>query len=148
MAIRAKLAALSCAVLGGLLLLVGGAKVAAAHPGHDHAPAAVSAPHAAVQMPAEAAEQRDSQHLAVLEGSVQSWAGVHLSTKPATAPQPLHAGNCCCGSIACHAGVQGPDTPFVHRYSSSQRFDLPRVLPMPKSPWGGIERPPRAPFAL
>jgi hypothetical protein len=38
--------------------------------------------------------------------------------------------------------------PLLAWCSLSQKYDLPAVLPMAKSEWGGIERPPRCPIAL
>lgn len=152
MTVRTRLAVLSSAVLGALLLLVGASDVANAHPGHDHAPAAAHAPgqRVSIAVVASAAtfEADATQRAAIVKVAARDGADVHLASHDPAAPQPIQAGNCCCGSIACHVGVETPTAPVVWPSSLSQKFDLPPVLPIPESEWGGIERPPRCPIAL
>jgi len=146
MAIRVKLTILLCALLGGLCALAGAPNVATAHPGHHHGPPAARSPTRApvAVAPAAASEEHASQ----LKRSGPNWADVHLASNRPKAPQPFHANNCCCGSIACHAGVAPSAAPLVDRSTLTQRFVLPPVLPMAGGVWGGIERPPRGPVAL
>jgi hypothetical protein len=154
MAIRAKFAALCPAGLGALLLLVGASNVAAAHPGHHHAPTAVTAPRApapsvapdaAVEAP-DAAEDVNEQlvgrRAATLEGLVQSRSGIHLST-PAKAPLPLDTGNCCCGSIACHAAIELPAAVAIGPIILASKVEPLLATGAAKSDPHGIDRPPR-----
>jgi hypothetical protein len=150
MTVRTRLAVLSIAVLGALFLLVGAPDVANAHPGHDHAPRAAHAPRQ--QLPVAVAsvaafEAGAAQWVANVKKAAPHGADVHLASHHPAAPPPFHASNCCCGSIACHVGVEASTAPVVWPYSLSQKFDLPSVLPTPKNEWGGIERPPRYPIA-
>jgi len=150
MAIRAKLTVLLCALLGGLCALACAPNAATAHPGHHHGPPAAHSPTRApvAVAPAAASEEHASQRPEVLKRSGPNWADVHLASSRPKAPQPFHANNCCCGSIACHAGVEPSAAPLVDPSSLTQRFVLPPVLPMAGGVWGGIERPPRGPVAL
>ena len=153
MVIRAKLTVLLCALFGGLFFLAGAPNIASAHPGHNHATGPVhSAAHVPVGIvivPAAPVEEHGRQRQpTVVESSSQDRATIHLASEPAKAPPWFHAGNCCCGSIACHVGVEAPAMPLVRRRGLGEKFDLPPVLSMPKSVWGGIERPPREQFAL
>ena len=150
MAIRAKLIMHLCALLAGLCALAGAPNLATAHPGHHHAPPAPRSPTPApvAVAPAAASEHHAGQRPKVLERSGPNWADVHLASQHPKAPQPLHANNCCCGSIACHAGVEPSAAPLVDSSSLTQRFVLPPVLPMAGGVWGGIERPPRGPVVL
>ena len=153
MAIRSKFALLLCALLGGLFFLAGAPNVASAHPGHNHVRALAAAPSPSRISVGHEPARRIRQQGALLQSrvvkrSVQNGVAVRLAPAPPKPPQPLHAGNCCCGSIACHAGVEAPTVPLLAWCSLSQKFDLPAVLPMPKSVWGGIERPPRCAIAL
>ena len=151
MAIRAKLAGLRCALLGGLFFLTAAPSVASAHAGHNHAPTTVHSP---AQVPVSIAPAAPiEEHGRKLQSPgvgilARDGAAVHLSPEPPKAPQLFHANNCCCGSIACHVGVEVPNTSLACPCDLSQKFDLPPVLPVPKSVWGGIERPPRGPLAL
>ena len=151
MAIRAKLTVLLCALFGGLFFLAGAPNIASAHPGHNHVTAPV---HSTAQVPvgivpaALVKEHGRHRKPTVFERSAQDRGTIHLASEPATAPPRFHAGNCCCGSIACHVGVEAPAVPLMRRCGLGEKFDLPPVLPMPKSVWGGIERPPRGPIAL
>ena len=154
MAIRSKFTLLLSALMGGLFFLAGASNVASAHPSHKHVSALSAPAHSPLrisvgQEPARWIEPQGSRlQPAVVKRSVQNGAIVYLAPAPSKAPQPLHAGNCCCGSIACHAGVEAPAMPLLAWCSLSQKYDLPAVLPMAKSEWGGIERPPRCPIAL
>lgn len=71
-----------------------------------------------------------------------------LVTTPANPLQPFHQGNCCCGSIACHVGVDALALGVPHRYRFSERVELPPVLAMVGAIRGGIERPPRMSIPL
>jgi hypothetical protein len=146
MTVRTRLAVLSIAVLGAVFLLVDGPGVANAHPGHHDAPLAAHAPRQ--QLPVAVAsvaafEAGAAQWAATVKKPAPDGADVHLASQHPAAPQPFHAGNCCCGSIACHVGVEASIAPVVWPYSLNEKFDLPPILPMPKSEWSGIERPPR-----
>jgi len=149
MAIRAKLIMYLCALLGGLCALAGTPNVANAHPGHDHAPPTARAPAQAPQAvaPAAAVDKPANQRPAVLKKMARNGVSAQAVTDRPRAPQPFQQSNCCCGSIACHAGVEAraaqlwPD-------KSRLKFGLPPVLAIPDNEWGGIERPPRGPAAL
>jgi hypothetical protein len=152
MTVRTRLAVLSFAVLGALLLLVGAPDVANAHPGHDHAPPVAHAPSQPVPIAVVASaatfEAGTAQRAPIVKVAAPHGPEVHLASRDPAAPQPIQAGNCCCGSIACHVGVETPTAPVVWTSRLSQKFELPPVLPMPESAWGGIERPPRYSIAL
>lgn len=63
---------------------------------------------------------------------------------PAEVPgHPPHQGNCCCGSITCHAGmdIQAPEATI--QFMVSHRVELSPTLTIAGVTPGGIERPPR-----
>jgi hypothetical protein len=67
-----------------------------------------------------------------------------LGATPANNPvQPLHLSDCCCGSIACHVGVDAPTLYATDHWRFGTRVELPPVLAMVGAIPGGIERPPR-----
>jgi hypothetical protein len=142
MAIRAKLSVLLGAMLAGFLVLVGGAVPASAHAGHDHARVATMQPPApvAVDVEAIAATVPDEAQSPSREGGSQA----HLTTTPAKTPAPVQQGNCCCGSIACHAGVEAPAPIAVERPMLSAKLEPMPVSGTAKSDPHGIDRPPRA----
>jgi hypothetical protein len=149
MTVRTRFAVLSFAVLAALSFLVGAPDAANAHPGHDHALRAAHAPMRQVIVALAAAfEAGAAQRAAIVKVAAPERADAHLASHHPAAPQPFQVGNCCCGSVACHVGVEASTARVVWPYSVSQKFDLLSVLPMPNNEWGGIERPPRRPIAL
>jgi hypothetical protein len=144
MAIRAKLTALLGALLAGVLILISGVAPASAHAGHNHASkATVQAPTpvAAVAAPVEAVV---STVLDEVQGPTgQGAALADLTTTPAKIPMPVHQGNCCCGSIACHAGVEAPAPAAVEPAQLSAKVEPVPVLGAAKFNPHGIDRPPR-----
>lgn len=67
------------------------------------------------------------------------------AASPAGKPiSPLHQGNCCCGSFACHAGVDAPVDNMAGPCAFSKKIDLPPVLALAGTVPDGIERPPRS----
>jgi hypothetical protein len=165
MARVSRLIALLSAALAGLLLSTLIAP-ASAHPGHRHgmsSPAHRSAPaSSAITAPAQTdraavAETRSSTTVdAPKEGPFGQPShrpqpdGVEddLAARDGKPPAPLHQGNCCCGSVACHAGVpaavQGAREPSMR----SEKLDLPPVRAVARTEQGGIERPPRGRMPL
>jgi hypothetical protein len=133
---RVKSAVVFFALLIGTALLFGTAERAAAHAGHDHgsaAPQGVVKPSTVVDVVLSAATEE-----------VEPASGEHDATlsKRSLPKQPVHQGNCCCGSFACHAGVAALVN-FSHPYRVGERLALRPVLaPVLRRP-GGIERPPR-----
>jgi hypothetical protein len=151
MSFRTKFTAIAGALLGGLLALAGGAGPASAHSRHDHA---VTSRHELVQVPVAFAGYHLPKSTADLKSNETrrraqtQITAADLGTGAPGAPQPFHTGNWCCGSITCHAGVEAGPIPLVQHVGAGKKFDLPPILPMAKSGWGGIERPPRGESTL
>jgi hypothetical protein len=61
-------------------------------------------------------------------------------------PVPLHQDTCCCGSLACHAGVMAALVTIDNPYRLGERLRLRPVLASVRATLDGIERPPRAPL--
>jgi hypothetical protein len=60
--------------------------------------------------------------------------------------EPLHQDTCCCGSLACHAGVMAALVTIDNPYRLGERLRLRPVLASLRATLDGIERPPRAPL--
>jgi hypothetical protein len=60
----------------------------------------------------------------------------------------LHQGSCCCGSVACHAGVDLPVVNLAEHCAFSDKIELPPGLALTGAVPGGIERPPRSAVSL
>jgi hypothetical protein len=145
MATRAKLTALLGAVLAGSFVLVVGVVPANAHAGHDHGPAAtVSSPEVLLPAINTAAGRVAETEDRGTRTSDQS----QLADVPAKAPQPLHQGNCCCGSIACHAAVAALLIEVIPGYVYGMRLEPRPVSRLVGTKEGGIERPPRGVIPL
>ncbi len=70
-----------------------------------------------------------------------------IAVKAQKAPvQPLHQDTCCCGSLACHAGVMAAFVTIGHPYRLGERLRPRPVLASVRATLEGLERPPRAPF--
>ena len=141
MAMRAKLSVLGAA-LAGFFILVGGAAPASAHAGHDHNDSAtvqVRVP-VAVTFEAVAATASDEAQSPTRQEDSQA----DLTTTPSKIPAPVHQGNCCCGSIACHAGVEAPAPAAMKHVRLSARVEPMPVFGMAKTNPHGIDRPPRS----
>ena len=70
-----------------------------------------------------------------------------IAVKAQKAPvEPLHQDTCCCGSLACHAGVMAAFVTIVNPYRLGERLRPRPVLASVRATLDGIERPPRAPF--
>lgn len=139
MLVRAKSGIAIALLLTGILLLFGGARPALAHAGHDHGPAA----HSVIQ--------------AFILGDTEQFVQAHeapgsaryaLAGVPAKPFLPLHQANCCCGSVACHAGVAAPHTNISDPYSCGERLALPPVTGLVNTASDGIDRPPRTQGSL
>jgi hypothetical protein len=72
-------------------------------------------------------------------------AGTAVKAQKAPA-EPLHQDTCCCGSLACHAGVMAAFVTIVNPYRLGERLRPRPVLASVRATLDGIERPPRAPF--
>jgi len=124
-------------LLAAILLVLGSASRAHAHPGHDHSTEATS--------PATLAVAPDDWQIGPSEAAPDlpflSTEVIYAPDKP-TAPQ--HQGNCCCGSIACHAGVATPVMDVADPYRLAERLLPPPLIAWIRGPQDGIERPPRA----
>lgn len=67
-----------------------------------------------------------------------------LGALPAKIPgQPLQQTDCCCGGIACHAGMDIPTLDASIHFVFSDRGELSPVSAMDGATPDGIERPPR-----
>jgi hypothetical protein len=145
MATRTMLTALLGAVLAGFFVLVGGAVPANAHAGHDHGAAAtISSPE--VLFPAiNAAAGRVAE---AQDRGTRTSDQSELANAPTKAPQPLHQGNCCCGSIACHAAVAAPLIEVFPGYVYGMRLEPHPASRLVGKKEGGIERPPRGAIPL
>jgi hypothetical protein len=145
MANRAKLTALLSAVLVGFFVLIGGATAASAHAGHDHGPTpTVSTPEIVVPSINAVVDTGTEAE----DGSTRAGDLAELADGPTKAPQPLHQGNCCCGSIACHAAVAALLIELTPGYFYSVRLKPRPVAALAGTKEGGIERPPRRVIAL
>jgi hypothetical protein len=68
----------------------------------------------------------------------------HLDAAPAGNPiQPLYQVTCCCGSVACHAGVDAPTLIVADPWTLAAKVESPPVPALAGAVLGGIERPPR-----
>jgi hypothetical protein len=121
-------------LLTGILLLFGSVDWAFAHAGHDHAAAIVPAGRIVSYMDAEPSNPAEL-------GSQLSDA--ELSDIQHNPIPPLHQGNCCCGSVACHSGVAAPAMNVADPYRFGERLTLSPVRAPARACQGGIERPPR-----
>ena len=138
MEIRAKLATFVCVFLGALLLLIGSPGIAKAHVGHDHQARASVHPGVRGAMTAAPATGVDLQPSVELPAVRH-----HAASEPGGVPQPLHERDCCCGSVACHAGVAAPAVGVAPSYVTAEKLLIPPLPGAPKALAGGIERPPR-----
>src|SRR5262245_61527863 len=131
MTVQAKLAALSAALLAGVVLLFASAAPVSAHPGHDHGTVAptVSATRTGARIEAEALAPARRATVPVLPLHEP---GVEMTDGPAKPVQPSQHGNCCCGSIACHTGVEAPAIDISDPFRFAQRVDPPPVRDMAK----------------
>lgn len=156
-------------LLAGLVLVLGSPTPALAHAGHNHAhnsagatpaapplvpvihaatPAVVTAqpllaPQLAPGLTAHPVAPR--QQLAPAQGRLAVTGG--LAAKAQTGPvEPLHQDTCCCGSLACHAGVMAAFVTIVNPYRLGERVRSRPVLAFVWATLDGIERPPRAPL--
>lgn len=129
MAYGAKIAILFLALLTGFLLLFG-VDQAVAHARHDHAP------HAAARADFEIGRYAPAERKfeALQEEAADT---------PNAPMQPVHDGNCCCGSLACHAGVTVRAMNVFNLRQLGERLGLPVVMTLAITLSGGIERPPR-----
>ena len=144
MAMRAKLIGLLAAVLTGFFILLGGAAPASAHAGHDHSQNAAvqEAPTPVVgAFMAMAATAPDQE---VQSPTREDGSHFDLTTSPSKIPAPVHQGNCCCGSIACHAGVEAAVPIAVKPFGPSAKVELVPAAGMAKFNPHGIDRPPRS----
>jgi hypothetical protein len=135
MVIRAKVGALLVMLLAGFLFLFGGTNQACAHAGHDHGSARTR--DNAIEIPTA---HRD-QGLAPLQRGFAT--PKKLAATPDGPTLPLHQANCCCGSVACHAGVGAPTANISDPYRVGERLALPPARVLTKTGKFGIERPPR-----
>src|SRR5262245_19136785 len=153
MAMRTSLTTLVVALLVGFSLLIGHSAPARAHAGHNHSPNEVVAPQSPVHAPTPiepfvtAGDCASMQTTDPLPPRTASILCVH-PMRIAASPEPLYPGACCCGSIACHAGLDAPAVDLFHPRRFGQRMRLPRVLGVAKTVKGGVERPPRGPATL
>ena len=144
MVAKAKRLALCTAIVAGLLMLAGGASPVSAHAGHDHGPPVVAerapskAP-VAVQLP-------DKSEMGV--NCLVAPIDVASASNRPKAPQPAHQTNCCCGSVACHAGVVAPLTQMSESNIFSERLEPRPEAALSGTIADGIDRPPRESLPL
>lgn len=82
-------------------------------------------------------------------GSQPELVGSELDALPADAPvAPADQSTCCCGSIACHAGMNAPTLTVTNPWTLAAKVELPPVLALAGAVPGGIERPPRGSIPL
>lgn len=140
MATQAKLIGLVGVLVAGFFLLAGGASSASAHPGHEHAAPPAPATYSPVQISAPSAVVAPTERE---DGQRQRTGRVDVKIPSGKAPLPVHLGNCCCGSFACHAGLEAAAQGVIHRHRVGERVRVLPVLAMAKAAQDGIERPPR-----
>src|SRR5262245_9324994 len=125
------------ALLAAILLVLGSANRAHAHAGHDHSTEATP--------PATVAVVSDEWQIGPSEAAPDlPFLGTEVTYAPDKPSPPLHQGNCCCGSIACHAGVATPVIDVADPYRLAERLLPPPPIAWIRGPQDGIERPPRA----
>jgi hypothetical protein len=134
----------------GCLSLMSGAVPAHAHAGHAHRTTAASVKPVTVQ---PAAEEPLTEPVAAMVAPSEQAANAGVidveslerdaRASPTRSHRPLHQGNCCCGSIACHAGVAAAAADVTDPYQVGERIALRPVPGMATAKPGGIERPPR-----
>jgi hypothetical protein len=160
-----------------LVALAAGFPAAAwAHPGHEHggqsfSPRAVSSP-IAVSPVKWATDNRDSftpgqltaggfvvcvtspssgqriAHAAKSAGRSQVDRS-RLGATPADGPaEPVDQNSCCCGGLACHAGMAAPTLTVTDPWTLAAKIVSPPVLALAGAVPGGIERPPRGSIPL
>ena len=139
MAMRTSLTTTVGALLAGFLFIACGSAPVHAHAGHNHASKEAVAAQLPVRTPAPigpfvSAGDRVSTHV-----TDSLWPNM-ASTE---SPPPLQSGTCCCGSIACHAGLNAPAIDLFHPRRFGQRMRPARVVGAAKTVAGGVERPPR-----
>jgi hypothetical protein len=149
MAMRTIFTALVGALLVGFFLLISGSSPVYAHAGHSHAARqTATAASRAVDAPAAiesfgAAEDGVGRQVTDRPQPIQdSNASIDL-TRAADTPERLRLDACCCGSIACHAGVGASVANVWPPYRLGQRMRPAPVLGVPKAVQSGVERPPR-----
>lgn len=136
MSVRLTAGVFFATLLAGLLLLLGTSNRALAHAGHEHSTEAARPITLTVILdegqigPSEAAPKLPSLDMEV----------TYAPDKPSA---PQHQGNCCCGSIACHAGVSTPAIDVTNPYRLAERLLPPPLVAWIRGPQDGIERPPR-----
>src|SRR5262245_43628805 len=146
---KAKLLTFCATLVAVLVLLVGSAAPADAHAGHDHGPPAqgftltLSVPQA-LPLAIDAVVVTDIE---IEKDGASAGRSLELAV-PLNAPQPLHLGNCCCGSIACHAAVAAPLIEVAPGCVYRMRFEPQPAGALIGTEVGGLERPPRSVLPL
>lgn len=124
------------ALLAVIQLVLGSANCAHAHADHAHATEATPTTTVAlVPDNWQIGSSEAAPDLPILDTEV-----TYAPDKPSAPPHP---GNCCCGSIACHAGVATPVIDVADPYRLAERLLPPRLIAWIRGPQDGIERPPR-----
>jgi len=136
MSVRLTAGVFFAALLAAILLVLGGANRAHAHPGHDHS--AEATPLATVTAVLDEWQIGPSAATPDLP-----FLGTEVTYAPDKPSAPQHQGNCCCGSIACHAGVATPVIDVADPYRLAERLLPPPLIAWIRGPQDGIERPPR-----
>jgi hypothetical protein len=137
MSVRLTAGVIFAALLAAILLVLGSANRAHAHPGHDHSTDAT--------LPATVAVVPDEWQIGPSEVARDlPFLGTEVTHVPDKPSAPQHQGNCCCGSIACHAGVATPVIDVADPYRAAERLLPPPLIACIRGHKDGIERPPRA----
>jgi hypothetical protein len=137
MSVRLTAGVVFAALVAAILLVLGSANSAHAHAGHDHSTDATGpATLAVISDEDEIGRTGAALDLPSLDNEV-----TYAPDKPSV---PQHQGNCCCGSIACHAGVETPALDVADPYRLAERLLPPPLIGWVRGPQDGIERPPRA----
>jgi hypothetical protein len=141
MGLLAKLVVACCGVLA---VWLAAPSIASAHAGHAHVQRVAHRPAVHSSLPQlSVPKAQKHNHKAVFEAAGDASSELVEARSRGPAGQPLHAENCCCGSIACHAGVAATVSNISDPYRFGERLATPPVLALAKSDQGGIERPPR-----
>jgi len=149
----AKFTLLVAALFFSCLSLMGNASPANAHAGHSHRETADSAEQTVAIAPADEESLTENDTAAPLAQAARDGKGgvdapeIGVSVSLAKHHQPIHNGNCCCGSIACHAGVATHVINVTDPYRLGEHLVLPPVVACIGASQDGIERPPRVPAA-
>jgi hypothetical protein len=102
-----------------------------------------------VSLASPSSGQRIAHAAKDIGGSQVGRVGSQLDATPANEPvEPVDQGTCCCGGVACQAGIDAPTLAVTEPWTLAAKVELPAVLALAGAVPGGIERPPRGGIPL